>query len=158
MVTFSGYELIAVGSLVVAVSTACNFTAYEEIETWKQAQQTCTYKGMQLATIPDAEFNSSLCKNRDLVKEGNSTQGFWIGARVNKAYNNGSVQVDWIDGTGNLCSVTKLKGVQDICSHGQPGQCVYVNITDDWEDMQLKQSPCDSFRGLMCESLPGAGK
>ena len=156
----SGYKLIAVGSLVVAVVTACRFTRYDnESKTWEQAKQTCTCKGMQLATIWDAEFNSSLCITKSAVMVGGrSTLEFWIGAQVNKTHNNGSVQVDWIDGTGDLCSVTKPQGVQDICLHGQPGQCVYLSITKYENVMQLEQSACNASRGFICECLPAAGE
>ena len=153
MVKFSGHKLIAVAALVVAVVTACRFMRYKNKVTWEQANQSCSEKSMQLATIPDCKFDSSLFN----VSCGDSdAQNYWIGAHASTTGNSSNRQVDWIDGTGSVCSVKEMTGAENLCKNIQPGQCVGVNIQDGQENMH--GSNCTSERGFVCESLPAAGK
>ena len=157
VVTFAGYKLIAVGSLVVAVATACRFVRYKGRKTWEQAKQTCTQEGMQLATIPDAEFDSSLYSTSCDRSEGSTSSGqdYWIGARVSMKHNQ---QVDWIEETGSVCSVTKITGAKNLCNNLQPGECVWVNIQDGQRNMHMHGGSCNSSHGFVCESLPTGGE
>ena len=156
VVKFSGYKLIAVGSLVVAVATSCRFVRYKEGKTWEQAKQNCSERGMQLATIPDAEFDSSLySKSGGRSAGGSNGQDHWIGARASMKHNK---QVDWIDGTGSVCSVTNIGGAGNLCTNIQPGECVWVNIQDGQRITNMGAGSCDSYRGFVCESLPTGGE
>ena len=154
VVKFSGCKLIAVGSLVVAVVTACRFTRYNESKTWEQANQTCTCKGMQLATIRDCEFyfKDTLCCDRSAGAPGN--QKYWVGARAGTIDDN-RVQLNWIDGTENTCSVTNMTDADYPCKNITCGQCVYVQKSGG---RKLRGSDCSSPRGFLCESPMTGGK
>ena len=145
-------SLIAVASLVVAVVTACRFVRYTDKVTWEEANQTCTQEGMQLATIPDYEFDSSLYDTSCRVVSPGGSLEFWIGARASTTDNG----VDWIDGTPeSVCSVKTLKNANNLCDTNiEPGHCVWVYIQDGQEIMNLHESNCNSPRGFVCERLP----
>ena len=160
--TLSGCKMIAGGSLVVAVSTACRFLIYKERKTWEEANQTCTQRGMQLATIPDYEFDASLY-NTSCARwtEELGILEYWIGAQVNKTYNSTLGRFHWFHGTGDECLVTGIKEFERQCFDIQPGQCAYVKIPEqeDVHNLQLKKNnACNASRGYICESLPAKGE
>ena len=129
---------------------------YKGRKTWEQANQTCTQEGMQLATIPDAEFDSSLySKSCGRSAGGSNGQDHWIGARASMKHNK---KVDWIDETGSVCSVTNIRDAKNLCKKIRPGECVWVNIQDGQHNMHMHSDSCDSSHGFVCESLPTGGE
>ena len=155
MVAFSGYKLIAVGSLVVADATACRFMRYTAKVTWEQANQTCTDNGMQLATIPDYEFDfyDTRCFDGSARARGNM---YWVGARAGTTKHNDKVQLEWTNGTkDDVCSLSNKNSSGHTCKNIMSGQCVYIQGT---ERRNMRGSDCGSHLGFVCETLPAAGK
>ena len=155
VVKFSGYKLIAVASLVVADVTGCRLERFKINATWEQANQTCSEHSMQLATIPDAEIDSSLYNTSCARGPADVDQKYWVGARAKNILvieGIAFVFVDWIDGTRDVCSrVTNIKDINDTHRDIQPGQCVYARIQDGKSLINLNGSDCDSDHGYVCE-------